>query len=178
MSKLGAYLFLLAAAGVVGACAGNQTSQTNEPAASQAQPQQGPADTLGSACDKGDGASCVKLAIMFKDGAGVAKDPERSAALFSRACDAAVAEGCFYAGAQNLMGQGVAKDPARGVLQLTVGCKGGNADACFLMATIAEGLIQVTDASGSPLVPKSQAKTFFKLACDAGNTEACNRLKD
>jgi len=52
-------------------------------------------------CDKGHNSSCERLGEMYKNGKGVAKNPDRSAELYKKACGGDSAQGCRVQGPQN-----------------------------------------------------------------------------
>jgi hypothetical protein len=61
----------------------------------------------------GDPAACYREGTAYANGAGVARDEGRAAALFQRACDGGVMSGCANLGWLYFSGHGVAKDDAR-----------------------------------------------------------------
>src|ERR1041384_5686719 len=53
-----------------------------------------PGAMLRKACDDGKATACTDLGVTYVYGIGVARQPERAAALFQRACDGGSLLGC------------------------------------------------------------------------------------
>lgn len=77
------------------------------------EPSQEQGDLAQRGCDAANASECKRLASMYAEGKGVAKDLARAAALYEKACDAGDAASCFTGMIYYLRGEGVSKDPAR-----------------------------------------------------------------
>ncbi len=97
------------------------------------------------ACDKKDEPACVTLALLLRDGRGVARDEARARSLLERYCRARSEEACRALGAS--LGEG-AGDAARTVDLLEEACSRGIGSACGVLV----------DAAGARLAARYRAR--------------------
>ena len=113
-------------------------------------------------CDGGLAAACTRLADMYDEATGVAKDRSRSAELYRRGCDGGDAAGCTLLGSMYATGLGVAQDQARAAELALKGCDGGDPQGCVLLAQMyADGLGVAKD--------QARAVEIARRVCD-GNS--------
>ena len=133
---------------------------------------------LEKACAANHGLGCKNLTVMYRDGAGAPVDLAKATAYAAKACavtswtqgdENALAWACNFAGTSYLNGEGVAADKKLAVAQYQKACE-LSAKYCFnLAASFHEGVVEKDLA---------KAKDLYKLACDAGQPDACNNLGD
>ncbi len=123
-------------------------------------------------CDKGDAASCDRLAALYAVGrGGVPVDRKKALALLQKACDRGSADGCAHLGELEVdANRGVAwiEAKAKGLFQQA--CDAGSADGCASLGNV--------HFLGKAGLAKDEAKALalFQKACDAGSAEGCERL--
>ena len=117
-------------------------------------------------CDKGQPASCARLARLVAKGKAGEADPAKSAQLLRVACDADLGDACSDLGIQQFSGKGVPADPIRAVQLFEKACKLGEANGCFNLGNV------YYDGEG---VAKDRAKAFalFEQSCNAGKPAGC-----
>jgi class 3 adenylate cyclase len=163
------------------------------------------AELYRKACDGGERKGCNNLGLMYYNGEGVAKDPNRAADLYRRACEAGGVGGCLNLASMYLQGDGLPRDPNRAANFYQRACDAGAPPGCTrlgLMYSNGEGVAKdpnraadlfqhACDGGGSGGclnlalmykhgrgVPKdlSRAADLFKRACDAGLDKGCENL--
>ncbi len=95
---------------------------------------------LQSACDGGDGESCMLLGSLYLQGGGVPADPARSVGLLTRSCSLGWARGCFGLGESYRAGNGTAVDGAQALRFFDKACSSGVAPSCFAAVPLLEGM--------------------------------------
>jgi uncharacterized protein len=165
----------------------------------------GDAAGCGAQCDAGHGGSCAALAVMHRDGAGVAKDWGKAASLAERACAADVSLGCRMLATAKLAGEGVKKDKPAALVLLAQACDAGDTAGCVELgqARLADkklagdavyafrracyggeiegcawlGTLYADGKGGQSKNPKIAVK-FFEKGCKEGSPRACTGLAD
>ena len=84
-----------------------------------------------NSCNQGDGESCFLLASLYYAGGGVARDWERSAALFRQSCDAGWPRGCGGLGELYKAAQ-----PVLAIGYFERACKAGIAASCYAVGVL------------------------------------------
>jgi len=126
----------------------------------------GGSNVLGSACDRGDGASCFILGSLFSGGAGVPQNPVSAFELFQKSCDSGWWRGCGRLGVSYLNGQGTAVNPSLAIENFEKGCTGRNAASCMEAG-------QFYQDGKLGLKVEALARQRFQQACDLGLQSAC-----
>jgi hypothetical protein len=121
------------------------------------------------ACDGGDRRACTNLGMMYENGNGVEKSPDRAADLFKRSCEAGGSGGCLNLGLLYLNGEGVPKDPNRAAELFNRSCDEGSGGGCTNL-----GLMYAKGEN----VPRDmkRAAGLYTRACDDGHAVGCNDL--
>ena len=117
-------------------------------------------------CAGGNGDSCATLGVLYSEGLGTRKDPERSVYLYRTGCTAGSTTACVYLAGAYQRGAGVDKDSGRAAELLNLACSAGSTDGCDALAVLyfkGEGVPR-SDAKGIELLSK---------ACDGGNAGSC-----
>jgi len=120
-------------------------------------------------CDQGDATSCFMLGSLYAVGQSVARNPERSAALYQRSCDAGFMRACGMLGEAYISGEGVPRDMIKAREILEGACSGRYARACFNV-----GIIHREGIETPRNVPLAQAR--FRQGCEMGFKDACDAL--
>ena len=117
-------------------------------------------------CDKGQAASCARLARLIKWGKIGVPDPAKVVQLFDRACWADHGDACSDLGIAYIQGQGVTADALQASRLFERACQLGEANGCFNLANL------YFDGQG---VPKDHARAFalYEQACNAGKPAGC-----
>lgn len=134
----------------------------------------------GSICTGTNNLGCVNLGRAYRDGRGVVQDQYKAIGLFRGVCERKeppvddqdkehIARSCSLAGTAILFGKAVVRDVPAGVAFLEKGCAARDTFGCYNLGTIYESGDYVTK-------DKSRAATYYQLACDADDREACDRL--
>jgi hypothetical protein len=152
-------------------------------------------------CEAGNAASCATLAVMHREGTGVAKDPAKAASLGQRACDKDVTTGCRVAAAAK-----VGSDRGTAITLLDKACQAGDGAACVELgvAKLGDkklagdaqyafrracygggefegcawlGTLHAEGKGGMSVNPKLAA-SFFEKGCKEGSMRACDGLGD
>ena len=165
----------------------------------------GDAKDCTSQCDAGDAASCATLAVMHREGAGVAKDLAKAAELGKRACDKDVMVGCRVVAGATLDG-GKKKERAAALELLVRACNAGDGAGCvelgvarlgdpktagdsqyaFRRACYGGGEIEgcvwlgtlYSEGKGGLTANPKLAVPFFEKGCKGGSAKACDALGD
>ncbi len=117
-------------------------------------------------CDKGQPASCARLARLIRSGKAGTADPAKSAQLFHMACQADQGDACSDLGIQAFTGKGADVDQIRAVQLFDKACKLGEANGCFNLGNVYyEGGVVPTD--------RKKAFSLFEQACNAGKPAGC-----
>ncbi len=152
-------------------------------------------------CEAGNAASCATLAVMHREGTGVAKDASKAASLGQRACDQDVTAGCRAAAATK-----VQTDRGAAIALLDKACLAGDGAGCVELgvAKLADkklageaqfafrracygggelegcawlGTLHAQGRGGMTVSPKLAA-AFFEKGCKEGSMRACDGLGD
>ena len=126
-------------------------------------------DPLRDACDADDGEGCYVLALAYREGRGVARDPAMARELFSRSCELDWAQACAETARLYLQADGVALDQTRALELFARACDLGNAPACGEVAGI------YLRGDGVPASP-ARAAGNFNRGCVGGDAMSCFRL--
>ncbi|HEY6965046.1 MAG TPA: trypsin-like serine protease [Erythrobacter sp.] len=116
---------------------------------------------LEKGCNRGDPASCEKLALDLRE-----TDTARSDALLDRACTAGHIEACTTFGGFLLSGK-PEPDVARGRAILAAACEQGEGAACVRLAYY---------LAAQPQHDRAEVNRYKHRACEAGDDEACAEL--
>jgi TPR repeat protein len=124
-----------------------------------------------SACDRGNGAACSALGVMFELGQGVSRNTLFAMDLYRRACERGNARGCAnLAGA--LIKDGASPGAiATAVALLTRTCHGRAAVGCGLLGRMTAQGIGVEKSTAA-------AYALFARACASGDGESCRYVGD
>lgn len=157
-------------------------------------------------CEAGHAASCATLAVMHREGTGVAKDWAKAAALGEQACAKDVMLGCRVAAGAKLGGEGAKRDRAGAIALYDKACLGGDGTGCVELgvAKLADkklageaqyafrracygggehegcawlGTLYAEGKGGMGVNPKLAAP-FFEKGCKEGSGRACTGLAD
>lgn len=124
----------------------------------------GDGDACEKQCKAGHAGSCATLAVMFRDGIGVAKDWAKAATFAEQACTNEDLTGCRVLAAAKLDGQGTKKDKAAALALLDQACQGGNGMGCVDL-----GVAKLGDKKLA-----NDAQYAFRRACyGGGEHEGC-----
>jgi len=166
----------------------------------------GDAKECAAQCDAGNAGSCATLAVMHREGAGVAKNWVKAAAFAERACAKDVTTGCRVMAQAKLGGDGVAKDGPGAIKLLERTCEAGDGKGCVELgiARLADkkvagdaqyafrracygggehegcawlGTLYAEGKGGMTVNPKLAAP-FFEKGCKEGSARACDGLGD
>jgi TPR repeat protein len=121
---------------------------------------------LQQVCNAGDPRGCMNLGLAYSNGAGVARDRNRSAELFRQACAAKNPVGCNALGYSYANGMGVEKDLVRAAQLYRESCDGGVAIGCYHLA------LSYENGLGLEKDPVRAAE-FYRQACDGKKANAC-----
>ncbi|MFO0606405.1 MAG: SEL1-like repeat protein [Polyangiales bacterium] len=123
-------------------------------------------------CDGRDGTSCNQLGLLYEDGLGVVRNPNRAAQYYEQACDLGMQTACSNLGQMVLVGEGTSRDPerARGLFEraCTEERDGPRAGCLHLGRMYRDG---VTVAEDRP-----RARRLMTLGCEREFYAACNEL--
>jgi len=93
-------------------------------------------------CAKGEGSSCARAGVMYRDGRGVAVDSAKAWSLLGDACGAGDAFGCAELSRLYLTDDGTRRDVARAADLARAACDGGDGHGCaYLAAICVDGLL-------------------------------------
>ena len=121
------------------------------------------------ACSTGNATACYELGVMYRNGAGVARNDARAASLFQTACQSGKAAGCYDLGVLYLAGEGVARDDVRAAKLFQTACDGGDGGGCNnIGALYARGQGVARD--------ELRAVKLYERACAAGYALGCTNL--
>jgi uncharacterized protein len=143
-------------------------------------------------CDAGDAQSCSVLGVMYETGSGVPRDEARARELYAFACRKGNARACSSLGA--LVEKDGDLDGAATLYE--VACFGAQPEACQSLGALHQRRGDAADARaafargcknrhpesceslGVMLLTTSpaRARKLLDRACQAGRTEACDRL--
>ncbi len=117
-------------------------------------------------CEKGQPASCARLARLISKGKAGDSDASQAGGLWRPAGDADQGDACSDLGIQLFSGKGVAADPIRAVQLFEKACQLGEANGCFNLGNV------YYDGQG---VAKDRKKAFelFEQSCNAGKPAGC-----
>jgi hypothetical protein len=116
------------------------------------------------ACDHGSADACHYLAEKYVEGEGVAVNLGQAATLFGSACERSFGPACVGLGRLYQRGAGVRRDAKEAARLFALGCHH------FAMECGALAEINVAR-------DRRRARVFFDRACNAGDADACKRLK-
>lgn len=131
--------------------------------------ERGTKEAAEAACQKGDGAACHGLGMMFEMGVKGARDEKRAAELFLKACDGGDPSACSTLAGKLLSGDGVPEDKKRAAELHKRACDGGEAVSCADLAEMYQNGAGVPKDDG-------RAKALLEKACAGGYTEVCKQL--
>ncbi len=117
-------------------------------------------------CDKGQPASCARLARLMAKGKAGSPEPAKAAQLFDKACQADQGDACSDLGIHYMQGSGVAADPGRALKLFEKACQVGEANGCFNLGNLyyqGQGTTQ----------DRAKAFALFQQACNAGKPAGC-----
>jgi TPR repeat protein len=124
-------------------------------------------------CERDIGKGCGLLGLLYAEGRGVAKDQGQAVAFFRRGCARLSDDGlsCNNLGVLTLMGGfGLKQDVAAGMELLVKAC---NREVVVACSTLAEEFNSGARVRREPEI----AVSYFRDACDLGDTKACDRVE-
>jgi len=123
--------------------------------------------TLQSLCDSGKDSSCELLALVYRFGIGVARDPSHALPLLAKACAGGWGRACGQLGESYAFGQGASVDSTRAIGLFESACRHAYAPSCFNVGMMYwRGIGVVRD--------ETVAMQRFRAACDLGFDRGCN----
>ena len=140
------------------------------------------------ACDGGNSTGCVDLGVAYSMGRGVSTDNAQAVSLFEKSCNGGDPSGCLKAGLMYEVGleAPVAQDLSKAVTMFSRACYGQKmvSDDHFYSnpnEDIALGceMLGVVFRDGHGVrIDSAQAATYFRKACDLGESGGCSSLKE
>jgi TPR repeat protein len=135
------------------------------------------------AAGQGHPVAALNLAVLFKDGSGVAQDYKQAAIWFKRAASRGIAQAQYELGELYRNGFGVAMDDEEGLRLIKLAADQGYADALFAVAVeatmeqLAEGNFLENDDPKNPTVPLfAKALAAFERDAAAGSAYAMRQI--
>lgn len=122
---------------------------------------------LKSACEKGDTATCVSLALLYLKGEGVKQDPIQAARLYREACEGGYPVACNNLGVMYESGTGVPRDLVRAVALFRKACDGQFEGGCFNLGLEYENGKGVKQNN-------TEALKYYAIACRSKLQEGCD----
>ena len=122
------------------------------------------------ACDAKLAGGCGHLALLHRDGDGVAKDPALAESMAKKECDGGDAFGCYALGIIFETVQrkdGTFHPAADSIVLYDKGCTGGSVDACSAL-----GMLYHSGRGGAPK-DKMKAAAALQRGCDLGDRTSC-----
>jgi len=89
-----------------------------------------PNETLEANCNAGKASSCALLAIRYRHGRGLPRDPVKAYAYAEKGCAAGSAFACGYAGDMLFRGFGTGQDRKEGERMMRSACTAGDRWSC------------------------------------------------
>lgn len=127
-------------------------------------------DFFTKACSMGSNEGCSSLALKYKYGEGIPKDPKKAVDIYQKLCELKQDSSCVNAGYIYERGDGVSMDKAKAKWFYERACGGKNADGCFRSGEMYE------NGSGTA-INITQALEYFKKACALKENKGCAKLK-
>lgn len=81
-------------------------------------------------CTEGSAMACANLAVLYKHGRSVSRDPVRALTLFVRACEGGVNFACGNVGEMTYSGVGVTTNAENGAAIIRGACRRGDSWSC------------------------------------------------
>ncbi len=117
-------------------------------------------------CELGDLFSCGTLGSMYKDGVGLAKDPQKALSFMMQGCEAGYSSTCTALGVGLIEGSLGKVDLKKAYKLFVEACEADYAAGCFqLSGALRRGLGTRRD--------RRQAQLYLDQACELGMAEAC-----
>jgi TPR repeat protein len=125
-------------------------------------------------CEGKDANGCLAISTAYRDGVGMAKDPDKAYTFADRACGMHSAEACDRVALFMISGAGVTKDVKGGIAKLDTMCTHQEAlgVGCGTLADLYAGG-STSDVPANALLHQE----YMKKACLAGSKDRCDRDK-
>lgn len=120
-------------------------------------------------CDKGGGAECNNLGVLYAQGEEVEHDERMAAALYGRACILGDPTGCKNLGAAYLVGRGVPEDHHAAGALFERSCRMGDPGGCNNLGGL---YFEGKGVSQQPEI----AALLYEVACAADSAQGCHNL--
>jgi TPR repeat protein len=125
---------------------------------------------LGVACEAGEGLACHDLAVAYRSGNGVPRDPTKAAELLRRGCKLGAAHACTMLAWRLARGRDGPANPADAIPLMKEACEHGDGEACRMMAEYHGGGHFGLERS------RPWRRAYLEMGCSAGNRISCNEL--
>lgn len=89
-----------------------------------------PRESYETDCEAGKASSCAFLAIRYRHGRGLRRDPVKAYAYAKKGCEAGSDFACGYAGDMLYRGLGAKQDKAEGARMMRAACRKGERWSC------------------------------------------------
>jgi len=125
--------------------------------------------SLITACADNDAVSCYIVGLIYMNGVGMPRDPEKAIQYWQRACSDGWPRGCGDLGEAYLFGRGAEENPEAAARSFTQACEADYQPSCTTLG------LMYRRGHG---VPKDEvrASRLISAACDSGWELACKNL--